>query len=327
MIGLPRTILEAPEDTEVLVLEMGMSYKGEIERLAEIALPDICVITNIGLSHRENFDTDEGIVFAKFEITSFLGDGGVMVIKAGGNEKLDELAAAGSREKGFGLLRVALEDTEAADYLVTQTRINENDPGYSVFEVREAPNGMAVPFDIPLPGSYAGISAAMAAAACKGVGVSLGEAANALKNLKRTEHRLAPIIKNGVLVIDDTYNASPDSVKIGLDYLKNISAVKRIVVLADMNELGACSETMHRDVGAAAVQSGADLIYAYGEKARWIAEADSSIRYFDPDEKEKLIIGLREEALEGSAVYIKGSRTMKMEEVVSALTEDVDGTA
>jgi len=327
MIGLPRTILEASEDIEALVLEMGMSYAGEIERLAEIALPDVCVITNIGLSHRENFDTDDGIALAKYEITSFLGEGGTLVTEAGGNEKLDELAAAGSREKGFTLLNVAMEDTEAADYLVTKTRISENDPGHSVFEVREGPGGDAVSFDIPLPGAYAGMSAAMAAAACKGAGVSLEDAANALKNLKRTEHRLDPIMKNGVLVIDDTYNASPASAKIGLDYLKNISAEKRIAVLADMNELGACSESMHRDVGVAAVQSGADLIYAYGEKARWIAEAEGSIRYFGPDEKEKLILSLKEEASEGSAVYIKGSRTMKMEEVVSALTEDEDGTA
>jgi len=329
-IGLPRTILETEEGTEALVLEMGMSYTGEIERLAEIALPDVCVITNIGLSHRENFDTDEGIALAKYEITSYLGAGGTLVIVAGGNEMLDDLAAAGSREKGFGLLRVASQDSDddvSAEYIVTQAKINDSDPGYSVFEIREGAGGSAVHFDIPLPGAYAGISAALASAACSCAGVSLPEAANALKNLKRTAHRLDLIKKHGILVIDDTYNASPDSAKSGLDYLKKLSAAKRIAVLADMNELGSDSEAMHREVGAAAVRSGADLIYAYGEKARWIAEAETSIRYFGPDEKEKLILSLKEELSEGSAVYIKGSRSMKMEEVVSALTEDEDGAA
>jgi len=339
-IGLPRTILEMEEDTEILALEMGMSFKGEIERLCEIALPDVSVITNIGMSHRENFDSDDGILKAKFEITAFLGEGGTLVIDSGGNAELEKIALGDSRAKGYDLIRVASEGTDAAgtaEYVVSKTRISEDDVGVTLFDIREAADGETVPFEIPAPGAYVGVSAALASAAAARTRVKLADSAKALKNLKRTAHRLDPIKAGGVLVIDDTYNASPDSVRSGLEYLKNVSAQKRVAILADMNELGSDSEAMHRDAGAAAVLMGADGIYAYGEKAGWIADgAEEAARgkplpkigYYRPDEKEKLIQDLREEIAAGSAIYIKGSRTMKMEEVVDALTgmaKDTEG--
>ena len=332
-IGLPRTILEAPEDTEILVLEMGLAYAGDIERLAEIALPDVSIITNIGLSHRENFDTDDGILRAKYEICAFLDEDGTLVIDAGGNAELDRLAAEGSREKGYGLVRIAMENTaavETADYIVTKTRISEEDPGVTLFEIKTGHAGDAVPFAIPVPGSYAGVSAAMASAACRFAGVSLTDSAKALENLERTPHRLAPAIIGGVLIIDDTYNSSPDSAMSGLDYLVNVKAEARIAVLADMNELGDEAESIHRTIGAAAANMDIDRIYVYGEKARWIADGAEEeiggqcekIIYFGADDKETLIERLKEEVVEGRAIYIKGSRSMKMEEVVLALTEE-----
>ena len=337
-IGLPRTILEADEDTQILVLEMGLAYAGDIERLCEIARPDIAVITNVGLSHRENFDSDEGILYAKYEVTAFLGEGCTLIIDAGGNENLDKLASDGSGKKGYRLLRVALEDTKAAgfaDYIVTKTRVSPEDAGVSLFEIRKGSAGKAIPFAIPLPGPYAGVNAALASAACVCAGVSLEDAAKALKSLKRTGHRLDPIAKNGILVIDDTYNASPDSVISGLEYLKNVIANKRIAVLADMNELGDDSEAKHREVGAAAVLSGADLIYAYGEKAGGIADgageaaaglSSAKIYHYAPGDKKAMISRLKKDAGKGSAVYVKGSRAMKMEEVVAALTGDACDT-
>jgi len=337
-IGLPRTILEMEEDTEILALEMGMSFKGEIERLCEIALPNVSVITNVGISHRENFDADDGILKAKYEIAAFLGEDGTLVIDSGGNAELEKLALEDGRVKGYELVRVASCGTDAAEtaeYVVSKTRISEEDVGVTLFDIREAAGGKAVPFEIPLPGAYAGVSAALASAASARAGVKLADSATALKNLKRTAHRLDPIKAGGVLVIDDTYNASPDSARSGLEYLKNVSAKKRVAILADMNELGSDSEALHRDVGASAVMMGVDSIYAYGEKARWIADGAEEaargkslpkIEYYGPDEKGKLTQGLRGEIMEGSAIYIKGSRAMKMEEVVAALTDMAKGT-
>ena len=342
-IGLPRTILEAEEDTEILVVEMGMSLAGEIKRLCEIALPDVAVITNIGISHREGFDSDDGILYAKYEIASFLGEGGALIIDAGGYPKLEKLAAEGRREKGFDLLRVAAEGTAAAeyaDYIVYGTRVSEEDPAVSLFGIRERQENEAVDFSVPVPGAYIGMSAALASAACSRAGAGLKDASKALMSLKRTAHRLDPAVINGVILIDDTYNASPDSAKSGLEYLKNLKTEKRIAVLADMLGLGVMTEAMHREIGAAAVNAGADRIYAYGDNARWIAEGAEEAAagigdapetyYYGPEEKEEMIKQLRKVARKGSAIYVKGSNAMKMVEVVTALmgyaaeTEDGD---
>ena len=338
-VGLPRTILEAGEDTEAMVLEMGMDRAGEIRRLADIARPDVAVITNIGVSHRGNFDTDDGILNAKYEITAFLGAGGALVIDAGGNAELAGLAAEGSREKGFELICVAEEGSgaaETADYIVTRPRACDGDPGVTSFEVFKRGTDEGVSFTIPAPGGYVGVSACLAAAACSRAGISLRESAEALTRLERTRHRLELIRKDGALVIDDTYNASPDSAKSGLAFLADLPAKRRLAVLADMNDLGEDSEAMHREVGKAAVRAGADLVYAFGVKAMWIADGAEDeaghasgetrqarplgVRRFGADEKEALVGVLREGLMEGDAVYIKGSRAMKMEEIAFALT-------
>jgi len=335
-VGLPRTILEAGEDAKVLVLEMGLAVSGDIGRLSDIARPDIAVITNVGLSHRENFDTDDGILKAKFEITSYMGEGNTLIIDSGGNEDVREYASRDREGKGYSLITVAAEGTSVeryADYVVSVVHVDEKDAGISCFNILEQKSEIKVSFAIPVPGAFAGISAAQAAAAslsaCKklGVKISLMDAAEALKNLSRTPHRLKPILHKGVLIIDDTYNASPDSAKAGLDYMKNVPANKRIAVLGDMNELGASSEDVHRDIGAAAAGAGADIIYAYGKKAKQIAEGafKGKVFWFDEDEKNELTESLIADVKKGDVVYVKGSRSMKMEEIVTALTEDNNG--
>ena len=325
MIGLPRTILEADSDTEIMVLEMGMACPGEIERLADIARPDICAITNIGIAHRENFNSDLGILNAKFEITSYLDADGVLVINAGDSTALERLAEAGSLEKGYKVLRVASSGTEVAeqaDYIATSPGIRDEDPSITFFEISGPGRQESACFQVPAPGAYAGLSAAMATAVCACAGVSLRSAALALKGLERTAHRLEVIRTGGMLLIDDTYNASPDSAKAGLEYLADVPAARRIAVLADMNELGGETIDLHSGVGAAAYTAGVDLLFVYGTKAQWIADGAAPLKHvfrFEPDEKIALIEELREIVGEGDAVYVKGSRSMKMEEVVLAL--------
>ena len=335
-VGLPRTILEAGEGTRVLVLEMGLAIAGDIKRLSEIARPDIAAITNVGLSHRENFDSDDGILKAKFEITSYMDESGVLIIDAGGNEDVRKYAESDQNEKGYRLLSVAAEGTAAggnAEYVVSDVRRNEEDSGVSDFEICDSKTGEKVCFEIPLPGAFAGISAAQAAAAsvcaCEKLGVtlSLKDAALALKNLSRTPHRLEPVFCKGILVIDDTYNASPASAKAGLEYMKSLPAKKRVAVLGDMNELGPMSDDVHRDIGKSAACAGADMVFAYGKKAKQIAEGAGKDKalWFDENEKNGLIARLKKELQKGDVVYIKGSRSMKMEDVVQALTEENDG--
>ena len=329
-VGLPRTILEMDEDTETLVLEMGMSRAGEIKRLAEIARPDACAITNIGMAHRENFDTDDGILKAKFEITSFLGADGALVT-SWGSRGLSRLAKEGSLDKGYKVLQVAAWKKNSPaylDYLVTRTYIDETDISISRFKVKEQKTREVVPFAIPLPGTFAGVSAAMAAALCSCAGVSLAETADALAGLKRTPHRLETVRAGGILVIDDTYNASPDSARAGLTYLKNVPSARRIAVLADMFELGANTWKLHEPIGKHAYNSGVNILCAYGKIAKAIANGaekaasgtDMQVVHFGADRKAEMIDWLRRLVKDGDTVYVKGSRSMKMEDVVNALT-------
>ncbi|MDR3304728.1 MAG: UDP-N-acetylmuramoyl-tripeptide--D-alanyl-D-alanine ligase [Clostridiales Family XIII bacterium] len=326
-IGVAKTILSMPENTEVLILEMGMEHAGEIERSAEIARPDIAVITNAGISHRENFDSDGGILAAKMEVAAFFGPRDVLVING---DQQDVLAAAeaDSAEKGYQLVSVRQngegdEDCEPAAYRVKGARYNEE--GRLTFEI-ESWDDDVERFVLPILGAYGGLSTGLAAAAAARLGIGMSAAARSLRTFETAPHRMQPIQGSGVFIIDDTYNASPDSADSGLDFFETVDAKKKVVVLADMNELGAESETLHRRVGARAAESGADLIVAFGEKAREIAAGalreiprGAKPEVFHFEEKAELLRFLLSQKQEGDAYYIKGSRSMKMEEVVGAL--------
>jgi UDP-N-acetylmuramoyl-tripeptide--D-alanyl-D-alanine ligase len=341
-IGVPKTILEMPENTETLVLEMGMEWPGEIRRLAEIARPDVAVITNVGVSHREHFDTDDGIRNAKFEIVSFFGADNVLVIDPENDQELLRMAEADRLEKGYSLLKAtgeaATRENEsenesgcgndrdagspapawefAADFSASRARYTEE--GRMSFVIEHGED--AEQFSLPMLGAFAAVSAAMACAALSRFGVSLGRAARALKDLEVTPHRLQSIRQGGVLVIDDTYNASPDSAKSGLAFLRSVPGERKIAVLADMNELGAESERMHRELGTVAKDSGFGAVYTYGDKARAIAEGAQQGGLWFRD-KNELIRRLLEQRREGDVYYVKGSRSMKMEDVAEALLQ------
>jgi UDP-N-acetylmuramoyl-tripeptide--D-alanyl-D-alanine ligase len=317
-VGVPKTILDMPPGTEALVLEMGMEWPGEIRRLCEIARPDACAITNIGVSHREHFDSDDGIRLAKFEIASFLGPSGALVIDPANDAGLLALAEQGAAQQGYALLTVG----GGGDYAVSDVRYSSG--GLLSCEICDkrfsepGEGGECERFALPVAGAYAAVSAAMAAALCSRAGISLAQASAALKGLEVTAHRLQPRKGSGILVIDDTYNASPDSMRSGLEYLRVVPGGRKIAVLADMNELGENSERLHFESGRLAAALGLDAVYTYGGKAAKIAEgADAQDGWFS--EKGALVARLLAGREEGDVYYIKGSRSMRMEEVVEAL--------
>ena len=332
-IGVPKTILGMPEDTEVLVLEMGMGGPGEIRRLAEIARPNTAAITNIGISHRECFDSDDGIMFEKLAIASQMKSGDRLVIDRENHEALTRHARADSDEKGYNLIEVSSKATDKApcmaDFCYGPVYF-DSDALATSFEIESGDT--AERFLVPVPGDYVAASSALACAAVAKLGVDLGTAVNGLKSLARTPHRLQPIKKDGILVIDDTYNASPDSMKSGLAFLKSVSASRRIAVLADMNELGPESDALHREIGRGI---GKDIatgcmhsLICFGKKAAAIAEgaaetagseivAVGRIRAYD-DQTELIKLALEEKET-GDAYLVKGSHSMHMEIVADAL--------
>jgi UDP-N-acetylmuramoyl-tripeptide--D-alanyl-D-alanine ligase len=338
-IGLPKTILGMPADTEVLVLEMGMGGPGEIGRLAEIAKPTAAAITNIGVSHRECFDSDEGILLEKLAVASQMGAGCRLAIDRENHWPLTLRARTDSAARGYELIEVSpkLANGAGGSAAYSYGPVHfDTEAAAASFEIERGET--AVRFLVPVPGDYAAASAALACATVAHLGIDLADAAAALKNLARTPHRLQTIRKDGILVIDDTYNASPDSMRSGLTFLKSVPAARRIAVLADMKELGAASASLHRSLGH---EIGADLaagriarLVCLGEMARAIAEGAAemagpkpdagedlrdNIRVYGDGNQEKLIADLLLEKESGDAYLVKGSHSMHMEIVAAAL--------
>jgi UDP-N-acetylmuramoyl-tripeptide--D-alanyl-D-alanine ligase len=328
-IGLPKTILGMPGDTEVLVLEMGMGGPGEIGRLAQIARPAAAAITNIGVSHRECFDSDDGIMLEKLAIASQMSEGCMLVIDRENHWPLTQRARADSKARGYRLIEVspkspADRNAGSADYYYGPVCF-DTDAAATSFEIESGE--MAERFFVPVPGDYAAASAALACAAVARLGIDLACAAMALKKIARTPHRLQPIRKDDILVIDDTYNASPDSCQSGLTFLKSVAASRRIAVLADMNELGSDSEALHRSLGrgiGADLSAGRiDRLICFGEKARAIAAGAGEIAGMEQicvcSDQEEMIAALLADKTPGDAYLVKGSHSMHMEIVANAL--------
>jgi UDP-N-acetylmuramoyl-tripeptide--D-alanyl-D-alanine ligase len=315
-VGVPKTIFLMDEDTELLILEMGMSHAGEIRLLTDIARPDAAVITNIGVSHGENFGSDDGILKAKLEITSFFGTENALFVN-GDDAKL----RAHAERAGLPYDVVTAGESEGCDYRITQpTYVGEEEIGFGLQYGREA----TVQFRIPAAGLYNGVSAALSVAVLSRFGIPAHEVSEKLTRLERTGHRLKLIINGGVRIIDDTYNASPDSMESAIDYLSSFSGCRRIAVLAGMNELGDRSGEMHFDVGKYAARAGADMLVAVGKKASGIAEGFVSAsrgkaRVVECADNGEAIEALKPTVKDGDAVLVKGSRTYRTEEIVEAL--------
>jgi UDP-N-acetylmuramoyl-tripeptide--D-alanyl-D-alanine ligase len=295
-----------------------MNHAGEIRQLAEIARPDIAVITNVGKTHRENFEDDEGIFRAKMEITEFFGKDSLLVVN-GDDAALMALAKCGGQR--YEIVTAGMNPD--CDYRVVNAR-NAEDDVISFEIVHESEKTL---FTIPVAGLYNGTYAAIAGAVLARKGISLTQVSEALSNLSRTSHRLEVIRRGGVTLIDDSYNASPESMRVGIDTALTAKGRRKIAVLAGMNELGAESGELHRKVGEYAALAGVDVLVTVGDKAREIYEGAMAAngenrmtqKHFDTNES--ATDWLLTNVLEGDVYLIKGSHSFKMEEIVSDLME------
>ena len=314
-LGLPLTILSFDEDLEVAVLEMGMDNFGEIDTLADIVRPDIGVITNIGISHIENLGSREGILQAKMEITNYFDRNSVLVV----NQSCDLL----SKENTEGQYRRISVGTDGkSDYIVS----NVCDFGDKGIKYTLDRNHKQYEVKLPIPGAHNAINATLAIAACETLGISVPEAIRGLANVELTAKRLNIRGKDGIKVIDDTYNACPDSMRSALNTLIATKGLRKVAILGDMYELGAESKRFHEEVGKYAGDIKVDLLIAIGEEAEAFvkgAEASLSpgqIHYFRT--KEEFLPKIRDFILPGDVVLVKASRGMEMEKIVKKIFED-----
>ncbi|PRR96022.1 UDP-N-acetylmuramoyl-tripeptide--D-alanyl-D-alanine ligase [Bacillus atrophaeus] len=308
-IGLPLTVLSMPEDTEVAVLEMGMSGKGEIDLLTRLANPEVAVITNIGESHMQDLGSREGIAEAKLEITNGLKKDGILIYI--GDEPLLNKRSYSCRTKTFGA-------DEGNDYQLKDVKQTEDGTHFSI-------KGIDKTFFIPVLGKHNVLNAIAAFAAGIQFGITLENAAKGLSGLKVTGMRLELLkSESGISIINDAYNASPTSMKAAIELIESMEGYgKKMLVLGDMLELGDLEQEFHTECGAVINPAAIDYVFTYGKLGAFIAAG--AHRHFDQErvshfsDKTKLLQAVAEKAEKGDLILFKASRGMKLEEIVKDL--------
>lgn len=313
-IGLPLTILSIEEGTEAGIFEMGMSELGEIDLLARLVRPHIGIITNVGTSHIENLGTRENILKAKLEITNYFTEEDLLVV----NEDNDFL----SRANTSGNYRlITTGETGKSNFILSNIQ-NHGEEGVTFTLEHQL---LAQAFKVPVPGRHNAYNAALAVAAAVSCGITMEEAAGGLEKMRITDKRLSIKGKNGMKIIDDTYNASPDSMKAAIDVLVSTRGFRKIAILADMFELGKESKTFHFEVGRYGAENPVDMMIAVGEAAKDIAAGalskmdEKNVLHYDT--KELLMKDLGSIISSGDVILVKGSRGMAMDEVVKKIME------
>mgnify|MGYP000878758315 FL=1 len=312
-IGLPKTLLGINKSHKAAVIEMGMSDFGEIERLSNTAIPTISVITNIGFSHIENLKTQEGILKAKLEILSGMSSDAPLVVNAD-----DRLLSTVKDSLNRRVLTYGIEN-KTADYYAKN--IYEENNG-TIFTVKYQDRDVEV--SLPCIGRHNVLNAL--SAFCIGInsGISEEEIINALKKYKPDELRQNIVKKGEQTVIIDCYNASPDSMKASLSVLLQVKAEnngRKVAVLGDMLELGEMSRQLHENVGRFTEMADVDMLFTYGYDSVYIAEKakESGVSVMHTDDKAKLVNELKTYLKAGDVVLFKGSRGMRLEEVIDGL--------
>jgi UDP-N-acetylmuramoyl-tripeptide--D-alanyl-D-alanine ligase len=304
-IGLPLTILEAPDDAEVLVLEMAMRGRGQIAELTAIAEPEVAVITNVGPVHVELLGSVEAIAAAKAEILADLPPGGTAVAPVEAGELEPHL-------KGPSLLRFGPGgDIEAREVWRSE----------GVTEALVATPLGAERFHFPFLEAHNLTNALAAIAAGVALGAPPAEMADRAASIGFSRFRGERIeLRDGIVLVNDCYNANPVSMRAALDHLVSLEAPRTVAVLGEMGELGPGSTGYHGEVGEHARAAGVDLLIGVGAPAR---DYGPDELVADPAEAAELLAA-RLEA--GDAVLVKGSRSAGLEQVAEAL-RDLEGAA
>ena len=312
-IGVPLTLFRLAEKDRFAVIEMGANHPGEIDYLATIARPTIAVVTNAGPAHLEGFGDLDGVARAKGEVFARLGSDGTAVINA------DDRYAA--------LWRELAGDSRTIDFALEQdaavTADWHGDPTGSDVSLHTPGGGLEI--RLPLPGGHNVMNALAATAAALAAGVGMDCIGRGLESLAPVAGRFnIHRLPGGVTVIDDTYNANPESLAAAIDVLAMADGEKWLV-LGDMGELGASAADLHREAGRRARSAGVDRLFTLGELA------GEAIGGFGggtvADSQAVLVEALQADLHENVNILVKGSRRMCMEQVVELLGASVHSTS
>ena len=312
-IGLPLTIFKIRAEHEVAVLEMGISEFGEMHRLATMANPDICVITNIGLCHLENLKTRDGILKAKTESFAHLKKDGIAILN-GDDDKLSTVAEVQGKKPVFFGLSDQLD--AYADGIVSQGLRGTD-------AVLHLPLG-EINVHIPVPGNHMVYNALAGACVGMKLGLTLEEIQTGISSLKTIAGRTNLIDTGSLLIIDDCYNANPVSMKSSLDVLSTATG-RTVAVMGDMYELGDKENELHYNTGAHAAEIGIDVICCIGELSHHAYEGakacakSSAVLYFKT--KQDFLGKIRNVVKKDDTILVKASHGMEFPEIIDVLRQ------
>lgn len=311
-IGLPLTMFGLERSHDVAVVEMGISEFGEMERLLAIAKPTCAVVTNIGVTHIENLHTKENIFNEKFKIAGSLGKDGCLFVNGD-----DEILRNVPKSRDFRVVTFGLKNN--CDFTARDIAF---EGGKTTFEAVH--NGKSQRFEVLTIGEHNIYNALVAVAIGHFMGMSEAQIQAGLLQFKNLDMRQNVYRLRGATLIDDSYNANPDSMKSALTVLAQIGRSKRkIAVLADMLELGDMAGELHFDAGAFAASVDVDVLITVGSLAKFIAKgADSAkknVATYSFLSNDEAFACLKSLIRPEDCILVKGSRGMHMEEIANAV--------
>lgn len=311
-IGLPITIFGLEKEHEAAVLEMGMNHFGEIERLADIGRPDVAVITNIGQSHIENLGSREGIFKAKMEMTKQFTKDNTLIVN-GDDDYL-------SKTKGMGEYKVVYYGITNPENDVYAKDIENN--GLNGIKFTAVVDGEEYLIEVNVPGKHNVYNALAAICVGREFKVPMDKIVEGIRSFELTKMRLAVEEYNGITIINDCYNASPDSIKAALGVLADTNEKRKVAILGDVLEMGDFAKDAHYNLGKVVKESGVDLLITAGENMKYLAQGakDNGVKNIVSFDKTLEVCNyVKDEIKSGDAVLIKASRGMHFEEIYNTI--------
>lgn len=310
-IGLPLTIFNIRDEHEVAVLEMGISEFGEMTRLAKMARPDICVITNIGLCHLENLGDRDGILKAKTEMFAYKMPDATIILNGDDDKLITVKDWDGYKPMYFGLdsqKEIYADDIRSLSLKGTSCTLHMGEETFSVV--------------IPIPGHHMVYNAMAGAMVGRELGLTVEEIKAGIESLVPVSGRNNLIETESLMIIDDCYNANPISTKASLDVLATADT-RKVAILGDMFELGENEKALHYEVGKHAAEKKIDLTICIGnlseETARGVVEVGGSVLHFET--KDAFFAQMKNLLKKEDAVLVKASHGMAFAEIVDSLKE------
>lgn len=302
-IGLPLMIFQLSKDYDIAVLEMGTSNFGEINRLASIALPDVAAITNIGVSHIEYLKTRENILKEKMCITDFFTEQNSLIVNCE-NDMLQTL----NRCDKFNLQKVGYD--EKYNMYAKNIELTDKSTSFDVVTMEKESHR----FNLNMIGEHNVLNALIGIQIARNFGLTFEKMEKGLENFNATSMRLEFIKKNNFTIINDSYNASPDSMKAAIEVLKNSSGTRKLAVLGTMGELGDYAKKAHTEIGNYAKEK-VDILLTTGEfKDCYKAGFGDTTMVFET--KQELMEKLVKLIEVNDTILIKASRSGKFEEII-----------